>query len=133
MKISARQYALSLLESIQGKSDKEAKAVIKDFVSVLAAHRDLGRGEEIAAAFAAAWDEAHGELSAEVTSVRPLPSAAKELIRHFLAKRTGAKSVSLSEVSDKGLLGGFVLRYRSQVIDGSLKAVAAGLKEKISA
>lgn len=133
MKVSARQYALSLLESVQGKSEKEAKAVVKDFVSVLAAHRDLGRGEEIAAAFAAAWDEAHGELSAELTSARPLPAAAKDLIRHFLTKRTGAKSVALDEVSDKSLLGGFVLRYRSQVIDGSLKAVAADLQEKISA
>jgi F0F1-type ATP synthase delta subunit len=37
----------------------------------------------------------------------------------------------LTEETDKKLLGGFVLKYNSKVLDGSLKTSLAELKEEI--
>ncbi len=132
MKISASQYARALYDSVAGKPEKEAKAALKNFVTLLGRNRELGQAAEIARLFSALWDKENGEVSATLLSARELGPTAKETVVDYLKSRTGAKKVTLGEEIDKGLLGGFVLRYDSKVLDGSLKASLKDLENKIS-
>ncbi|MEI6529428.1 MAG: ATP synthase F1 subunit delta [Candidatus Falkowbacteria bacterium] len=132
MKISVSQYARSLYDSVAGKSEKEIKAALKNFVEILGRNRELNKAEEIISVFNAIWSKDHGELSAELISARELGPTARESVTDYLKEKTGAKKIILSENIDKKIIGGFVLRYDSKVIDGSLKTSLNDLKNKIS-
>lgn len=132
MKISAQQYAQSLFDSVIGKSEKEVKATLKSFVAILGKNRELNKEEAIAAAFIEIWNREHGEVVATLESARELGPTAREIVVDYLKNKTDAKKISLAENIDKTLIGGFVLRYGSKVLDGSLKNSLNSLKNKIN-
>ncbi len=132
MKISVSQYAKSLYESVAGKSEKETKLALKNFVALLGHNRELNKAEEIINIFNELWNKEHGELSAELISARELKPATRQIAINYLKERTGAEKIVLTENIDKKIIGGFVLRYDSRVVDGSLKTSLEDLKNKIS-
>lgn len=132
MKISVQQYAASLFDSVSGKTEKEVKAALKNFVAILGKNRELNKEEAIIEAFNELWNREHGEVIATLTSARELGSAARETVVDYLKEKTAAKKITLNENIDKSLIGGFVLRYDNKVMDGSLKNSLASLKNKIS-
>ncbi len=128
MKISAKQYAMSLYDSLVGKSEEEIKVILHNFVAVLGRDRVLNREKEIITAFTEIWNKENGELAASISSAHELVENSREAITDYLKNRTGAKKVVLDESVDANLLGGFVLKYESKVLDGSLKANLEELK-----
>jgi F-type H+-transporting ATPase subunit delta len=132
MKISATQYAKSLYDSVVGKSEKEIKVALRNFVVLLGRNRELNKLEEIINIFTEIWDREHGEIAARLISARELGPTAREIINGYLREKTGAKKIKLEEEIDKKLIGGFVLRYSSKVVDGSLRTSLEELKNKIS-
>lgn len=132
MKVSANQYAWALFEALDGKTEKETKSVLRDFVALLGQKRDLNKAEEIVDCFSRLWEKKRGEAQASVASARRLSRSVREEMVSFLQERTGAKEISLSEEIDEKLLGGFVLKYGSQVLDGSLKSSLESLEGKMS-
>lgn len=131
MKISSQQYAQSLYDSVFGKSEKEVKAALKSFVAILGRNRELNKAEEIARAFNDIWNKEHGEVSATLISARELGPTARETVTSYLKEKTKAKKISLTEELDSKLLGGFVLKYDSKVLDGSLKTSLEQLKAEM--
>lgn len=132
MKISVQQYAQGLYDSVDGKNEKEVKVILKNFVALLGDSRELNRATEIINAFNELWNKEHGELAASLTSARELDKVSKEKVLEYLKEKTGAKKIILDEEIDKKLIGGFVLRYNSRVVDASLKTSLEDLKNKIS-
>jgi F-type H+-transporting ATPase subunit delta len=132
MKISARQYAESLYETVAGQTVAEAKAVIKKFVAMLGRQRDIPRAAEIIKNFQEIWDERQGELPAELVSARKLEPAAQDLVMNYLRQKTGATKINLQTKIEPEIIGGFILRYRSQIVDGSLRSSLDSLKSQIS-
>jgi len=132
MKISSRQYAQSLYESVALKSEKEVKVVLKNFVALLGKRRELGRAEEIISAFNEIWNKTNGEMAATLISARKLDAAVKKMVIDYLENKASAKKIALTEEIDEKLIGGFILKYDGKVIDGSLKTNLEELKNKIS-
>ena len=131
MKISARQYAQGLYDSVIEKTEPQIKAGLKNFTAVLAKNQDFNKVKEIIERFEGIWEREHGEVRAELLSARELGPTAREMVLEYLKKRTDAKKIMLQEETDKKLLGGFVLKYNSKVLDGSLKTSLVELKEEI--
>jgi len=132
MKISVQQYAKSLYDSVFEKSEKEVKIILHNFVALLGRNRELNRAEEITRVFNELWNKEHGEINATLVSARELGPTAREIVTSYLKEKTSAKKISLKEEIDKKLLGGFVLKYDSKVLDGSLKTSLENLKNNIS-
>lgn len=132
MIISVRQYARSLYDSVAGKSEKEAKEACRNFVAILGRSRELNKEGAIIAAFIEIWNQEHNEVAATLSSARELGPTAREIVVDYLKAKTEAKKIILEENIDKDLIGGFVLRYGSKVLDGSLKNSLNNLKNKIS-
>ena len=132
MKISVQQYAQSLYDSVVDKSEKEIKTVLNSFVAILGKNRELNKADAIIASFTEIWNREHGEVVATLTSARELGPTARETVVDYLKEKTGAKKILLAENIDEELIGGFVLRYGSKVLDGSLKNSLNNLKNKIS-
>ncbi|MFA5130909.1 MAG: ATP synthase F1 subunit delta [Patescibacteria group bacterium] len=128
MKISVAQYTQSLFESVFDKNEKEVKAALKNFVALLGRNMDLAKAPAIEDAFQALWEKEKGEVRAQLISARELGPTARETVLDYLKKKTSAQKITLTEEIDKKLLGGFVLKYNSKVLDGSLKTSLEELK-----
>ncbi len=131
MKISPQQYASSLYDSVAGKSPAEVKVALKNFVAILGRERVFGKEEEIIAAFQEIWSRENGEMTATIASAHELSLKSQEMIVNYLKNRTGSEKITLTETVDKSLIGGFVLKYESKVLDGSLKSSLAELKTQM--
>jgi len=128
MKISAKQYALSLYESVAGKKAGEA---VDNFLKLLVRNNDLKLADKIIAEFIRLWNEHEGLITAEVVSARVLDKESDRAIKNFLKEEKAAKAVELKKSVDQKLLAGFILKFGDQVIDGSLKKKIAQLKEEM--
>jgi len=131
MKISAQQYARSLYDLVVDHSEKEAKVSLKNFVALLGRNRELNKAPEVIEAFGKIWDEEHGIVAATLASARELGPTARETVIDYLKKKTGAEKIQLTEETDEKLLGGFVLKYNSKVLDGSLKTSLEQLRAEM--
>ena len=131
MKIKVKQLALSLYESIDGKTSGQAKVVIEKFVELLAEKNMLNKADKISAEFIKIWNEKYGIVEASATSANGLDKASIKLLENYIAELSGAKEVVLNEKIDKNILGGVIIRYGDRVVDGSLKTQLVDLKDKL--
>jgi F-type H+-transporting ATPase subunit delta len=131
MKITAKQFALSLDESVEGKSAAEVKLVLKKFVELLAIKNQLSRDDKIIAEFIKIWNKKHGLVETEIISANGLSRETAKLLKNRIAELSGAREVKASEKVEESLLGGVIIRYGDKILDGSLKAQLVDLKEKL--
>ena len=69
-------------------------------------------------------------ISAQIYSAVPLNSEQSDAIRNRLEKNSG-KKVQLEEITERSLLGGFIVKVRDSVIDYSLKRQMERLTDKM--
>ena len=120
MKITPKQFALSLYEVVVGK-----------FVELLAKKNMLARADKIAGQFVKIWNEKHGIVEALVTSAKGLDKASLKFLEHYVAGLSGAREVVFKEKMNKNILGGVIIKYGDKVVDGSLKTNLEELKENL--
>ena len=68
-----------------------------------------------------------GEVTAEVTSAKPLTKAQAEELAATLKKSVG-KDVKIDATVDESLIGGLVVKVGSRMIDTSIRAKLANLQ-----
>ena len=98
----------------------------RNFISILAENHRLSLLSEIAGLFNDLMQEAEAVVAVEVTSAKPMESGQMTLLQNALEKNLN-KSVSLTTQLDESLVGGAVIRYGDQVIDGSIRGRLAQL------
>ncbi|HTW97097.1 MAG TPA: ATP synthase F1 subunit delta [Candidatus Methylomirabilis sp.] len=131
MKITAKQYATVLLESLEGKDEKQTEETIKKFAAVLRANNHLSLLGGIIRFFNEAWDKKNNTVEAEIVTARVISKNAIAELEKFIKARAGSDKVEMSEKIDSSLLGGVVLRYGNKSLDLSLKTKLADLKRQI--
>jgi F-type H+-transporting ATPase subunit delta len=105
--------------------------LVQDFVSLVAARGRADHLREMAAAYHALVDEARGRMSGEVRTAAPMTDDEKRRLSARLGQALG-KQVVLEEIVDRSLLGGFVARVGSFVLDGSLDGQLRRLHERLA-
>ena len=128
MKISAKQYARGLYESV---AQKKAADAVANFLKLLVRNNDLKLADKIIAEFTRIWNENEGIVTAEVVSARGLDRESDTAIKNFLKEEKTAKSVELKKSIDEKLLAGFILKFDDQILDGSMKTKIGELKEEM--
>jgi len=105
--------------------------VVQDFVSLVAGRGRADHFREMAAAYRALVDEALGRVTGEVRTAAPMTDDEKRRLSARLGQALG-KQVVLAEVVDRSLLGGFVARVGSFVLDGSLDGQLQRMHERLA-
>ena len=131
MKISAKQYAQALYESLEGKNRNEIKSVIVEFAKVLAADNGLSKTAEIVEKFNKIYNQEEGIVEAEISSAKKLQKNLLNELAGYIKKISQAKKVEILETEDKNLLGGIVIKFGDKVLDGSLKTKLSLLKKEL--
>lgn len=131
MKITAKQYAAALLESLDGKSEKQAGEIIKNFSQVLLNNNHLSKLDGIILSFNESWNKKYNEVEAEIISARAIGKETIAKLKKFIEEKAGSEKISLKESIDKSLLGGVILRYGNKSLDLSLKNKLKTFKEQL--
>jgi F-type H+-transporting ATPase subunit delta len=111
-------------------------SLLKDFLALVASHGRVAALPAMAAAFRELSDAAAGRVRARVRTAVPLTdperkTLASKLARALEQERGIRVSVVLDETVDANLLGGFVAEVGSLVVDGSLDAQLARLRQQL--
>lgn len=91
-----------------------------NFVGVLAQNRRLGQLEGVIRAFNQLAARHRGEITAEVTSARPLSDDQIDAIKQQLRARMG-RDIAVDLSVDPEILGGLVVKIGSRMIDSSIR------------
>jgi F-type H+-transporting ATPase subunit delta len=120
-----RAVVLTVTERLQ------LSPLTRNFLALVAQRRRLALLADIRAAYEALVDAAAGRVRAQVRSAVPLSEAQRGALRERLGRRLG-KAVLLDTVVDPTLLGGFVAEVGSRILDMSVKAQLADIRERIT-
>lgn len=105
----------------------EAAPLTCRFVLTIASKRRFFALSDIIKSFEALVAKQRGEVSAEVTSARPLNDAETAELKRILKAKLG-REARLDARVDPGLLGGLVVKVGSRMIDSSLRTKLNGLR-----
>ena len=128
MKITPKQYATALLESLDGKKTSEK---IQNFLLVVKRNKDQRQLNKILAEFEILWSRQEGKISGKVSSFSKLSESSKKHLVELVKKMSGAKDVELEVKEDASLMGGFVVRFEDTLIDGSTRKRLSDLEQHL--
>jgi F-type H+-transporting ATPase subunit delta len=104
---------------------------VQDFLGLVAARGRASHLGDIVAEYHALVDASFGRVRAEVRTRVPLSDEQRQRVAARLGGAVG-KQVLLEETVDASLLGGFVARVGSLVVDGSLDGQLARMRERLA-
>ncbi len=111
-------------------SDMGADATVTNFCLLLADKNRLSSLREIANVYGKLLDEEKGVIRGHVLTAVNLDAKKQAAIKKQLEDKAG-KSIALTFDVDKSILGGIVLEVGDRVLDASLRAQLAVLRETI--
>ncbi len=104
--------------------------LVQSFVALVAERGRLDHLAAIVAAYRDMEDAALGRVRAQITTAVALTDAEKDQLARHLQAELG-KQIILEENVDTNLLGGFVARVGSLILDGSLDGQLARMRERL--
>jgi F-type H+-transporting ATPase subunit delta len=108
----------------------EAAPLTRRFILLLASKRRLFALPDIIRAYDGMVAKQKGEMSAQVTSARPLSDHEIAELKSILRSKL-SKEVKLDSRVDPTLLGGLIVKVGSRMIDSSLRTKLNGLRMAI--
>lgn len=105
----------------------EASALTRRFILLLASKRRLFVLPDIIAAYQRMVSQQKGEMSAQVTSARPLSDDETAELKAILKSKL-SRDVLLETRVDPALLGGLIVKVGSRMIDSSLRTKLNGMR-----
>ncbi len=128
MKITPKQYAISLYESTIRIDKIQVEQRIGNFVEILKKNNDLSLANKIIEQYYKYYRVQRNISKIEVTSAEKLnPDLLSKIIQKF------QKQIEIKETIDKSLVGGIILRVDDDLlIDGSVKKKLENLKRNIT-
>lgn len=120
-----------LVSAMKAMANKAAFNVLTaNTLQLLAQNRRLAVLPALLDRFLAELSTRRGEHSAEVRSAQPLSAAQMEALAEKLATLAGGK-VNLVAREDRSLLGGFIVRMGSRMIDASIKSKLTRMERQL--
>ena len=128
MKITPKQYAISLYESTIKIDEVQAEQRIGNFIEILKKNNDLSLVDKIIQQYYKYYREQRNISKIEVSSAKKLnPEILNKIIQKF------NKQIEIEETIDESLIGGIVLRIDNNLlIDSSVKKKLENLKKNIT-
>lgn len=128
MKITPKQYAITLFEATKGMSNEEAEKTIKNFVDLLRFNNNLSLEKKIIEEYKAHCRKQKGVSKLRIQSGEKLsPEVVSSIIKHF------AGQVELEEEVDPELIGGIAVEIDDDtLIDGSIRKKLKNLQDALN-
>jgi F-type H+-transporting ATPase subunit delta len=132
MKVSATQYAKTLYELTQEKSQSGIGDVISEFAKLLAKKNQLKLLPKIIEKFNGIWNKENGIVEAEVISREKLSNELSNKLRNCVSNKYKAKEVLINNIVNESLNGGIIIRVGDEVMDGSVDRQLRELRKSLN-
>lgn len=128
MKITPKQYAITLFEATKGLSNEEAEKTIKNFVDLLRFNNNLSLEKKIVEEYKTHCRKQKGVSKLRIQSGEKLsPEIVSSIVKHF------AGQVELEEEVDPELIGGIAVEIDDDtLIDGSIRKKLKNLQDALN-
>ena len=128
MKITPKQYAISLYESTTKIDKIQAEKRIGNFIKILIKNNDLSLIDKIIQQYYKYYRNQRNITKIEVSSAKKLnPEILNKLIQKF------HNQIEIEETIDESLIGGIVLRIDDNLLlDGSVKRKLENLERNLT-
>ncbi|MEI6280483.1 MAG: F0F1 ATP synthase subunit delta [bacterium] len=130
--LTNNDIARAIYLSSKDKNHVEQSIFFKRVIQFLDRKRLLSKTKDILFSLDKIINEEEGRVVARVTSKGELSEKIKKELEHILAKRYGAKEISIVSNFDEKLLGGFKIEVNDEVIDLTLKNKIEKLQEYLT-
>lgn len=131
MKITPKQYADALFQSVSGQNETRIKNAVNNFANLVIENNDVSKINKIIKQFEIIWNKENGIVEAEISGARKLDDKIIRLLSDYISELSGVKEVVAREQIDKNILGGVIIRYGDKVLDGSIKTRLEELKNNM--
>lgn len=121
MKITTKQYAHILDEALSRQGAHDHKAVIQDFVHLLASHGKISKINEIIAHWNKAWNKRNESIDVTVETADGSDVA--------IPSHIGSKKVIKSIKKNPSIIGGTVIKIGDYIVDNSIASKINALKK----
>ena len=132
MKASIQQYAKTLLELTDGKTEQAVSDVVKKFAEVLKKDGQIKNAGKIIEKFSEVYNAKHGIVEAEVVTRQTPERQNVDRIEKFIKEKYAAKEVMIKNIIDENIKGGIIIKVGDEVLDGSVIGQLKKLEKSLS-
>jgi len=129
-KLTPKQYAVSLYETIKDLSEEELKGKMNNFLEVVKKRKNLRLLNKIFKSFVEIFEQREGIIKVEVTSSRELSHKVKTEIIDWLKQETN-RIATLQEKIEPEILGGVIIKFEDTFLDASLTSQLKRLQNSL--
>jgi len=131
MKISPKKYAIALADVVSKVAKNEQSLIAEKFFNLLLKRNALSLLPLIVEELEKYLDQQDGQIKAELFTAHQASQTITDGLSQFLTDKSKEKVV-LQERLDKGLLGGFILKWQDFLLDVSVKAELSRLNRQLN-
>jgi len=131
MKVTAKQYALSLLEITDGKDSKKLEEAILKFSQLIKDNNQLNQIDKILYHFRKLYNQRHNIKEAQINTAQEVNKDELEKIENYLQGLNKDETLEFKVNIKQEIIGGIVLKYGDKIIDASLKTRLNQLKNSL--
>lgn len=128
MKVSAKQYASTLYDLTNEKSDSEIDDVIVKLVAYMKKTGDMKKSQDVINQFGEIYNKKNNIVEANIISARELNTDEQKKARLFIKEKYKSDSVVMNNVIDENIKGGIIIRVGDEILDGSISGRINKLK-----
>jgi F-type H+-transporting ATPase subunit delta len=129
MRVTPKQYAQSLYELTDGKSNAEIIKSISGFVAFLDRNRKLKISGKIIDQYSKIYNDKKGIIEVEIISRKKLDESLSKKVRNYLKEKYKVKEIILNNTEDAGIKGGFILKAGDEIMNSSVSGQLNSLKK----
>ncbi len=120
MKVTSLQYAKTLFDLTDGKTEQEVSDIIGKFAEQLKKDGNLKDAKKVMEKFSELFNLKNGIVEAGVTSSRELSSDQVHQVKSFLKEKYSAKEVVINNIVDAKIQGGIIIKVEDEILDASI-------------
>jgi F-type H+-transporting ATPase subunit delta len=127
MKVTAKQYALTLLEITDGKDSKKLEEAILKFSQLIKDNNQLNQIDKILYHFR----KLYNIKEAQINTAQEVNKDELEKIENYLQGLNKDETLEIKVNIKQEIIGGIVLKYGDKIVDASLKTRLNQLKNSL--
>ncbi len=131
MKVTAKQYALTLLEITEDKEGKNLEESISKFSELLKNNNQINQIDKILYYFQKLYNQKYNIKEANISIAQKIEADELKKIKESLQDLNKDESLDFKVDIKKEIIGGIVLKYGDKIIDASLKTRLNQLKNSL--
>lgn len=132
MKITTQQYAKTLLELTENKTEKEISGVVAHFIDVLKKNKQMKNASKIIEKFSRLYNIEHGIVEATVITRDKIADGEIKKIKNYVKEKYGAREIIINNIIDEKIKGGIIIKVRDEILDGSIANQLKKFKKALS-